>query len=316
MFVYTLRRLLFAIPLLIGISMISFGIIYLAPGDPVLRFVAPDTTPADLERMRVVMGLDKPVPVQYYKWFSNVVQGDWGRSFSDGQPVLEKILGRLPATLELSIAALLLALLIAIPVGVISATRQYSIFDYSSTFVAFIGISLPNFWFGLLMMLLFSVKLGWLPAIGRGPLGGELTLAIQLKYLIMPTMVLALDATAGFTRFVRASMLEVIRQDYIRTARSKGLANRIVVYKHALRNALIPVITLLGLALPGLVGGSAIVESLFAWPGMGRLFVQSAFNRDYTVIMGALMLSSFLVVMGSLMSDIMYALVDPRIKYN
>ncbi len=313
---HILRRLIFAIPLLLGITVISFTIIHMAPGDPVLRFVSPDTSGADLERMRENLGLNQPLPVQYVKWLGKLVQGDFGNSLVDGQPVLEKIMERLPATLELSIVALTLALVIAIPVGVIAATKQYSVFDYVSTFFAFIGISIPDFWFGLLMMMLFSIKLGWLPAIGRGPTTGEVTLLLRIKHLIMPSFVLALSSTAGFTRYVRSSMLEVVRQDYIRTARSKGLSEKIIIYKHALRNALIPVVTLLGLSLPVLVSGSAIVENLFAWPGMGRLFVQSAFTRDYTVIMGTLLMSSTLVVLGNLLSDVLYALVDPRIKYN
>lgn len=316
MFNYVLRRLLFAIPLLLGITLFSFAIIHIAPGDPVTRLMSPETTAADLERMRHVMGLDRPIPVQYAKWVANLVTGDWGRSFSDGQPVLQKIAERVPATLELSMVSLLLALLIAIPVGVIAATRQYSLFDYGATFTAFIGISIPGFWLGLLLMLLFAVKLRWLPAVGRGPAGGPADMLTMTKHLIMPAFVLAIESTAAFARYVRASMLDVVQQDYIRTARAKGIADRIVIYKHALRNALIPLLTILGLALPGLVGGSAVIESLFAWPGMGRLFVQSAFNRDYTVIMGCLLLSSVLVVLGNLLADITYALVDPRIKYN
>jgi peptide/nickel transport system permease protein len=293
-----------------------FTIIHVAPGDPVTRFMSLETTAADLDRMRHVMGLDRPIPVQYVKWLGNLVTGDWGRSFADGQPVLHKIAERVPATLELTVVSLLVALLIAIPVGVIAATRQYSLFDYGATFTAFIGISIPGFWLGLLLMLLFAVKLRWLPAVGRGPAGGAADFLTMLKYLAMPAFVLAIESTAAFARYVRASMLEVVRQDYIRTAKAKGVADRIVIYKHALRNALLPLLTILGLALPGLVGGSAIIESLFAWPGMGRLFVQSAFNRDYTVIMGCLLLSSVLVVLGNLLADITYALVDPRIKYN
>lgn len=316
MFTYLVRRLLFAIPLLLGITLISFTIIHMAPGDPVLRFVAPDTSAADLERMRHVMGLDRPIPIQYAKWLGQMLQGDWGKSFSDGQPVLTKIGERLPATLQLSMVSLLLALLIAIPVGILCAVRQYSIFDYLATFFAFIGIATPNFWFALLLQLLFAVYLRWLPAVGRGPATGEVTLLLQAKHMLLPAFVLAIDAMASYTRFVRSSMLEVIKQDYIRTARSKGLAQRIVIYKHALRNALIPVVTLLGLTLPGLVSGSAIIESVFAWPGLGRLFVQSAFNRDYTVIMGSLLIGSTLVVLGGILADVLYAVVDPRIKYS
>lgn len=317
MFNYAVRRLLFAIPLIIGITLISFTIIHLAPGDPVLRFISPDTSQADLERMRHVMGLDRPIPVQYAVWFGNLIQGDWGKSFTDGQPVLEKLLERLPATLELSVISLLLALVVAVPVGVIAATRQYSWFDYSATFGAFIGISVPAFWMGLLLMLLFAVQLRWLPAVGRMPAGAtDVAFFMRLKYLAMPVFILAIESTAALARYVRSSMLEAIKQDYVRTARAKGVAGRVVVYKHALRNALIPVVTILGLALPGLVGGSAVIESLFAWPGLGRLFVQSAFTRDYPVIMGSLLMSSILVVLGGLASDVAYALVDPRIKYN
>lgn len=317
MFQYVVRRLLFAIPLLIGITLISFTIIHLAPGDPALRFLSPETSQEDLARMRHVMGLDRPIPVQYGIWLGNLVQGDWGKSFTDGQPVLQKIAERLPATLELTVVALVLALLVAVPIGVFAAVRQYSILDHVATFGAFVGISVPAFWMGLLMMLLFAVQLRWLPAVGRTPAGvTDPDFVLRLRHLAMPAFILAIESTAGFTRYVRSSMLEAIRQDYVRTARAKGLTGRVVIYKHALRNALIPVITILGLALPGLVGGSAVIESLFAWPGLGRLFVQSAFTRDYPVIMGGLLMSSTLVVLGGLAADVAYVLVDPRIKYS
>lgn len=313
---YLLRRLLQAVPLLFGVTIVSFLIVYLAPGDPALRFISPDTSMEDLERMRHVLGLDQPLYVQYWRWLTRLLSGDWGHSFVDGRPVLEKIGELLPATLELTVTALLLSLVIAVPIGVLAATRQYSVFDFVTTCVAFIGVSIPSFWLGLMLMLLFAVYLKWLPATGRFPSTGEVTLLIRLKHLALPAFTLGFVDIAGFTRYMRSSMLEVVRQDYIRTARAKGVAERMVIYRHALRNALLPIITLLGLGMPALFSGAAIIESLFAWPGMGRLFVQSAFTRDYPVIMAGLLIAAILTILGNLAADIAYALVDPRIKYD
>jgi len=313
---YIVRRLVQAVPLLIGITMVSFLIIHLAPGDPVLTLVDPNASVAEMERVRTMMGLDKPIHVQYWRWFTGILRGDFGRSFTDGRQVLTKIGERIPATLELSILALLLSLVVAIPAGVLSAVRQYSIFDYSATVGAFLGVAIPNFWFGMLCILLFSVYLGWLPSYGRMTLVGPTSLLDRIEHLVMPVIVLGLSSTATLTRYMRSSMLEVVRQDYVRTARAKGLAERVVVYRHALRNALIPVVTILGLTVPALLGGALITEQVFAWPGMGRLTIQAVFRRDYPVVMGVNLMAAFLVVAGNFLADISYALIDPRVRYD
>ena len=313
---YVIRRLLQALPVLFGITLISFTIIHLAPGDPAALLIDPAASAEDVLRIRAALGLDQPIYVQYVKWLGHVLRGDLGRSFLDGQPVLQKIMEVIPNTLQLTFIAFLLSLTVGIVVGVISATRRYSLIDHLSTVFAFIGISLPNFWFGLMLMLLFSVTLRWLPSHGMHTYGIQPNFFDTSQHMIMPALVLGLEGIAGISRYMRSSLLEVIRQDYIRTARAKGLAERVVIYKHAIKNALLPVITILGLSLPGLVSGAFIVESLFAWPGMGRLGVQSVFTRDYPTIMGINLMASTLTVMFNLLADLAYAMADPRIKYN
>lgn len=313
---YFIRRMVQAVPLLLGISIIVFLIISLAPGDPVTIMVDPQATADDILRQKIALGLDKPIPVRYWRWISRVGRGDFGSSFIDGFPVLEKINARIPTTLQLIGIAMLVQVMIAIPIGIISATRQYSLFDYTASVAAFFGISLPNFWFGMMLMLLFCVRLGILPSHGLSTYGLPFSLADRLKHLVLPVSVIGLIGVARFARFTRSSLLEVIRQDYVRTARSKGLSERIVIYKHSLRNALIPVVTLLGLSLPQLVGGAVVTEQMFAIPGIGRLAVQAVFQRDYPVIMAVNMISAVMVVAGNLLADLTYAIVDPRIKYN
>ncbi|MCL6450821.1 MAG: ABC transporter permease [Acetobacteraceae bacterium] len=313
---YVIRRLLQALPLLVGISIVTFCIIQLAPGDPATLMINPEASLEDVRRLKIALGLDKPVYVQYWRWISRVLRGDLGTSFIDGYPVAAKMLQRIPTTLQLVGLALLVQVSLAIPVGIICATRQYSVFDYAASSFAFLGISLPNFWFGLMLMLLFSVYLGILPSHGLSTYGVGFNLGDRLRHLAMPVLVMGLTGMASFTRYTRSSLLEVVRQDYIRTARAKGLSERVVIYKHALRNSLIPVVTLLGLSLPTLFGGSLIVESLFAIPGMARLAVQAVFQRDYPVIMAVNMMAATMVVAGNLLADIAYALVDPRIKYD
>ncbi len=316
MFVYTFRRTLLAIPLLIMISIISFTIINMAPGDVTSMFINPDSDPADIAALRAHFGLDKPLLVRYFIWLGRVLTGDLGTSMWVGRPVLDMIMERLPNTLILAGVSMLLSFAVAIPFGIISATKRYSIFDYTSTTFAFVGLSLPNFWFGLMLILLFSLKLGWLPSGGMRANFDEFELIDRLRHLILPAIVLATGTMASKTRYMRSSMLEVIRQDYIRTARSKGLSERVVIYKHALKNALLPIITLFGLLLPSLVSGAVITESIFSWPGIGRLVVEAIWTRDYPVIMGVNMMGAIMVIIGSLIADIGYALADPRIKYN
>lgn len=323
MFGYALRRLLLAVPLLIGVTFISFLVIHLAPGDPVALQtgeLSPESSAQARQMLRELYGLDRPLPVQYWQWLTRVARLDFGRSFApDGRPVLDKIGERLPITLALNLMELFLILLLAVPIGVLSATRQASRFDRITTVFVFVGFATPDFWLALLLMILFGVQLGWLPISGLRSLNWEyLSFWRQqwdfLSHLLLPITVATFGGLAGFSRYMRQSMLEVIRQDYIQTARAKGLAEPVVIGKHALRNALLPIVTILGLSLPGLIGGSVIVESIFAIPGMGQLMVQSAFQRDYPVLMGNLVIVAALTLAANLVADLCYGLVDPRIR--
>jgi len=317
---FVLKRLLQSIPILLGVSLLSFFIIHLAPGDPTALFTDPNVNPTELARIRANWGLDKPIIVQYFYWLGNALRGNFGTSYMTGMPVVTEILERLPATLLLMITSFIITLLITIPLGVISAVKKGKWFDNAVTIFSFAGMATPSFWLGLMLMLLFSVKLGWLPAVGMyDPLirdqgiGGRVWDII--RHMILPVTTMTLLSLTGLTRYQRAAMLEVLNQDFIRTARAKGLSERIVIFKHALRNALIPIVTILGLSLPDLFGGAFIIETIFAWPGMGRLGVMAIFQRNYPLIMGIVMLSAVLIVLGNLLADIAYAWVDPRIRY-
>jgi peptide/nickel transport system permease protein len=322
MLLFTLRRLVLSIPLLIGITFISFLIISLAPGGP-LDFLTPEdpnASPEVKQRLIHEFGLDLPVHVQYWHWLTRVVRLDFGRTFlPDGKPVLTKIRERLPITLFLNIVEMLVILGLAVPIGVLSATRQYSLYDKVTTIFVFVGFATPDFWLALLLMFLFGVQLGWLPISGLRSLNWEyLPFWRQqgdfIAHLILPIGVATFGGLAGFSRYMRQSMLEVIRQDYIQTARAKGLSEQTIVGKHALRNALLPVVTVLGLSLPGFIGGSVIIESIFAIPGMGQLMVQSVFARDYPVVMANLVIVASLTLIANLVADLAYGLVDPRIR--
>jgi peptide/nickel transport system permease protein len=323
MLVYALRRLLLSIPLLLGITIVSFLVLHLAPGDPAAVMVGGSEQPIDPEMYKQlvkVYNLDKPLWQQYWLWLSSLVRLDFGRSFSPhGRPVLSMIAERLPITLLLNIVEMLIIVATAIPIGALSATRQYSTFDKVTTIFVFVGFATPDFWLALLLMILFGVQLGWLPISGLRSLNWEyLSFWRQqvdfLSHLLLPVLVATFGGLAGFSRYMRQSMLEVIRQDYIQSARAKGLAERVVIGKHALRNALLPIVTILGLSLPTLIGGSVIVESVFAIPGMGQLMVQAAFERDYPVLMGNLVIVSTLTLVANLLADLAYSLVDPRIR--
>ncbi len=323
MLLYALRRVALAIPLLLGITFVSFLVIHLAPGEPVelqTGDLGVKASAQALESLRKLYGLDQPVHVQYWNWLTRIVRLDFGRSFApDGRPVIQKIGERLPITLFLNIVEMLVILALAIPIGVLSATRQYSVFDKVTTVFVFVGFATPDFWLALLLMILFGVQLGWLPISGLRSLNWEyLSFWKQqwdfLSHLLLPVLVATFGGLAGFSRYMRQSMLEVVRQEYIQTARAKGLSEPTVIGKHALRNALLPVVTILGLSLPGLIGGSVIVESIFAIPGMGQLMVQAVFARDYPVIMGNLVIVSTLTLVANLLADISYGLVDPRIR--
>ncbi len=319
---YIVRRLLFMIPLLLGITIITFVVVHLSPGGPadMLTGLSPKVSAEAKARLHSLYGLDKPLHVQYWLWLSRLVRFDFGRSFKDGRLVIIKILERLPATLLLNVLSLLLIFFIALPIGIISAVRQDSFFDKGMTVFVFLGFSVPAFWLALLLMVLFGVVLGWLPISGMHSVNfpyfsfwGKLWDII--KHLILPVFVSAFGGLAYLSRYSRTSMLEVLRQDYIRTARAKGLSEKKVIYRHALRNALIPIVTLLGLSLPALIGGGFIFETIFAWPGMGRLGYQAIMARDYPVIMGVGVIAALLTLLGNLIADITYAFIDPRIRY-
>ena len=311
---FLVRRLGHSLVLLVLVSMVGFAVLNLAPGGPLSQFaLTPGMSQADLDRIAAQMGLDRPLPIQYLDWFWRLFIGDWGESFRDGVSVL-KVIGRhLFATLLLMISSTIISVGFGTLVGVIGATRRYSVFDYTATVVAMIALSIPTFWFGLVAIYVFSLELGWLPA-GNMYTIGDGTLLDYAHHLIMPSFVLALVNVAIWSRYMRSSMLDVIDQDYVRTARAKGLTSRRVLYGHIIRNALIPMITLAGLQLPTLLGGALVTETVFTWPGMGRLFLDSLGYQDYPVVMGLLMFSAILVLVGNLLADVLVAMTDPRVR--
>ena len=322
MWSYILKRLIGLIPLLFGITIITFIVIHLAPGAPgqVQMQMNPKMNKEVIERLRKLYGLDKPLYQQYLEWVDRVVKLDFGLSMSqDREPVIEKIGKRLPITILLNTVVMLVVLLLALPIGIYSAYKRNSLTDRSITVAVFIGFATPSFWLALLLMIFFGIYLGVLPISGITSLSfSSLSLWGKIidvgEHLVLPVISLSVGSLAYLSRYVRASMLEVLRQDYITTARSKGATERRVILLHALKNALLPVITILGLSLPGLIGGSVIIETIFAIPGMGRLFFNSVYMRDYTTVMGILVISSFLTLLGNLLADVSYALVDPRIR--
>ena len=319
---YIVKRLLLSIPILFGISLITFAVIHITPGGPTVlqSQMNAKMSPDSIAKLKTLYDLDKPLPVQYLKWLSRLARLDFGDSFNDNRPVTEKILERLPATLQLNLLSLLLLFLIAVPLGVYSAAKQNSVFDRLFTSISFIGFSVPSFWLALLLMLFFGVWLQWLPISGMASVNSSsmppvLQVYDRIQHLILPLFVSVFGSIAGFSRYMRSGMLEVIRQDYIRTARAKGLPEREVLLNHALRNALLPVITIVGLSIPGLISGGFIFETIFAWPGMGRLAYESAMSFDYPVIMGVVIAGALLTLLGNLLADIAYAFADPRIRY-
>lgn len=315
MAIYFIKRVLISIPILIGISLITFFMIQAAPGDPSSMLIDPHISMEDKQRMKEALGLNEPVYKQYYLWLRNMMTGDFGVSFSRKMDVLELIGQRLPYTILLMGSSMLIASIIAIPLGVISATKQYSKLDYSITAASFAGLAIPNFWLGLILLMYFAVRWGLFPTGGVQTIGVEFHLLDRLHHLLLPVFVLASAEIATMIRYTRSSMLEVLHQDYMRTARAKGLKERSVIFRHGIRNGLIPLVTILGLTLPTFIGGSIIVEQIFSWPGLGKLFLESVFQRDYPVIMALTMLSAFLVVAGNLLADALYAVLDPRIQY-
>jgi peptide/nickel transport system permease protein len=319
---YIIRRILIAIPTLLGISVITFGIIHLAPGGP-LNFMLEtqyDVDPEMILYMKELLGLDKPIHEQYIIWLKNLLMGNIGKSYISQIPVAELIGHYWFQTLKLALTALFLSLSIAVPLGVISAVKKDSLFDNASRLFALLGVSLPWFWTGLMAIFIFSVRLDIFPVFGARTIGQEYASGFeafkdQIMHLALPALVMAFGSTALTTRLVRSSMLDVLNQEYIMTARAKGVKERIVVYKHALKNALLPVITLVGLSIGFLLSGSTTLETIFAWPGLGRFVVLSTFHRDYPAIMAMTMIVSTMVVISSIITDIVYGLLDPRIRY-
>lgn len=312
---YLIRRLIGAIPLLFGISALSFGFMYAMPGGPdALLARNSRLNPQQIAAIRHNLGLDQPVWVQFVRWLWGIVRGDLGLSFTQFRPVSEVIGERIPHTFKLVVLAIIVTLLIAIIIGVFSALSHYSFFDNAVSVLAFFGLAMPVFWFGLMLQLLFAVRLGWLPSADMGSPGGGML--DYLRHLALPAFTLAVGTIAGWSRYVRSSMLEVIHQDYIRTARAKGATERIIVMRHALKNALIPFVTVIALDIPGFLTGAVITETIFSWPGLGRLFFDSLRARDYPVLMGLLVFSAVLIVLFSIIADILYAVLDPRISYS
>ena len=320
---YLLKRIAMLFPLLLGISLITFTVIHLAPGEPVEMQTAmsPKITAETRQRLREFYGLDKPLPVQYGLWLGRIARLDFGRSFApDNRPVIDKIKERIPVTLSLNIIALVIEFGLALPIGILAAVRRNTLLDKGLTVFVFLGFAMPTFWLALLLMYFFGVKLEWLPISGLHSLGSDkLSTGAWLldlaKHLVLPLSVASFGSLAGLSRYMRSTMLEVIGQDYITTARAKGLPERVVILKHALRNALLPVITLLGFSLPGLIGGSVIFETIFAIPGMGQLFFMGVMARDYPLVMGILVIGAGLTLIGNLLADLCYAVADPRIRH-
>ena len=300
---YLVRRLWQSVLVLFGVSVVVFLILHLT-GDPAALLLPPDATAEDIARFRKSMGFDDPVAVQYVRFLKGALRGDFGESLRHGEPAMGLVVERMPATFELAGAALLLALCLAIPAGIISAVKRNTLVDYVSTVVALLGQAMPTFWLGIMLILVFSVRFNWLPSSGRG----------DLQHLILPAITLGLFTTARITRLTRSGMLEVLGQDYIRTARAKGVSEPPVVWKHALKNASIPIVTIVGIELGTLLGGSVITETIFAWPGVGRLSVQAIFNRDYPVVQAAVFLLASTFVIVNLLVDVVYTYLDPRIR--
>lgn len=311
---FLLLRVAGVIPLLLGISLVLFGIIHLAPGGP-LDFYAdtPGVTPEALAQMKTALGLDQPLPLQYLRWITAFLDGNWGYSIRTSRPVLTEISERVPATLLLGGTSLLLALALALPLGVIGAVRRYSTLDTVLTVISFSGISLPVFWLALMLQLVFAVSLHWLPSGGWQTVGDG-SIADHLAHMVMPVSILAFATVAKWARYMRASMIEVLRQDYIRAARATGQTRARVVIRHALVNALLPFVTVVALDLVNIVSGTVITEAVFTWPGIGNLFVQSMNGRDYPVLMGIMMIGSMVLVVSNLLADVIYALIDPRVQ--
>lgn len=313
MFTYVMKRLVASLPIVLGASVLVFGIIHLIPGDPVATMLGLEADQETINAMREELGLERPLPMQYFAWLGNVLQGDLGRSIQSQQDVLPLVLKKIPATIELTIAALIVSLLIAIPSGIVSALYRNTWIDYAGTLFALFGVSVPSFWLGISLILLVSLRWGLLPPGGYVPFT-EAPLA-NLRYVLLPAISLGMGLAGIVARMTRASMLEVLNKDYIRVSRAKGLSSRIVVLKHALKNALIPIITVVGLQFGTLLGGAVVIETVFAWPGVGKLAVDAILGRDFLVVQGVTFLVAIALIIINLLVDLAYVAVDPRVTY-
>jgi peptide/nickel transport system permease protein len=302
---YIVNRLILSVPVIIAVLILVFLFIHLIPGDPVEMMLGETATPANIEEIRHMLGLDKPLGVQFIDFFKNLLKGDLGESIFSRRPVMQLVMERYPATLKLAFASALIALLISIPLGILAAVHHYSWIDNVSMVFALLGVSMPNFWLGPLLIILFSLVLGWLPPSGYG----------GISYIILPALTLGTSMSASLTRLVRSSMLEVLDQEYIKTARSKGLREKLVIYRHALRNALIPVVTVFGMQIGALLSGALITETIFSWPGIGRLFIEAIFRRDFPLVQGCVLVIAITYVLINLIVDITYGFINPRIRY-
>jgi len=314
LFKYIIKRSLQAIPLLIGVSIIAFSIMHLAPGGPLSVYTLnPSITAQDIDKIKVILGLDQPIHIQYVKWATGMFTGNWGTTFFGGRQVFDVIVERIPATFLLMGSAMSIAIILGMCIGILGAFKRYSVFDYLATTGAMVALSFPTFWFGLMAIYIFSLKLGWLPSGGMFTLGGEEDFFDLFRHLVLPTVVLALVLVAQWSRYTRSSFLEVIHQDYIRTAKSKGIKGSKILFIHALPNAIAPLIALAGVQLPWLFSGALVAETIFGWPGMGRLFVDSLTMKEYPVLMGLVMFTAIAVIFGNLIADLINAVLDPRI---
>jgi peptide/nickel transport system permease protein len=331
---YIIKRLLQIIPVVLGVTLIAFALIHLAPGDPVITMLGQHATQHEINEARAKFGLDQPVYIQYFIWLNDVLHGDLGRSIISHEQVTIEIGSRFPNTIELALAAMIFAILIGVIAGIVSATKQYSVADYSVMGVALFGISMPVFWLGIMLMMIFGVFLGWLPIGGRIDLlipfqrvtgfmvidsiitGNGAALISVLRHLILPGIALGTIPMAIIARTTRSSMLEVLRQDFIRTERAKGLSERKVIYKHAIRNAMVPVVTVIGLNFGLLLSGAILTETVFSWPGVGRLIVDSVYDRDYPLVIGCILVFALVFVIVNLITDLLYTYIDPRIHYD
>lgn len=312
---FVISRILQSVPLVVGVSVIAFAIMHLAPGGPLAVYTLNGSiTAEDLDRIRSVLGLDQPLYKQYLTWVQAILTGSWGITFFGGRPVLEVILERLPATLILMGTSMALSIVIGTVIGMLGAVKRNSVFDFLATSGAVLALSFPTFWFGLMAIYVFAIKLGWFPSGGMYELGEEGNPWDLLRHLVLPVSVLTLVLVAEWSRYARSSFLDVIHQDYIRTARSKGLNSRQILVRHALRNAVLPLVTLMGVQLPTLFSGALVAETIFSWPGMGRLFVDALNTKEYPILMGLVLFTAFFVIVGNLIADVAVALIDPRIK--